>query len=106
MYCDSGGRLNEHHHGSTNTHLIFDGDMEIGKSRNDELRFRSVYKGAPGEVVVDRELEYMAVAGPKGCKFVEGHTVLSPTSAIRFEMCKTNKKCRRNEDGAFPTVEH
>ena len=48
---------------------------------------------------------YVGVAGNKGCTFVEGHQILSPTTADRFERRGTIVRVRKGTKGAFTTSE-
>jgi hypothetical protein len=91
-------RLNDHSHSNMNTHLVTAGSILI----------YPVYEPQPGNVLwgqaeelsadtayyhdkekrVDPFTRYEGYAGPNGCHFVEGHKVLSPTTADRFERRK------------------
>ncbi|KAK0347307.1 hypothetical protein LTR91_010323 [Friedmanniomyces endolithicus] len=103
-----GGLLNEHRHHSNNTHFVIDGSIIIGKSRDSEMRFRPQTVLPYNLVNLPRGVDYMGKAGEKGCIFVEGHKVLSPATADRFEERETIVKVAEGEsmEGAFPAVEH
>ena len=49
------------------------------------------------------DVDYRGEAGEDGCVFVEGHTVLSPTTAERFLMRGTIVVTREGIRGAFTT---
>ncbi|KAK5726719.1 hypothetical protein LTR15_002607 [Elasticomyces elasticus] len=101
-----GGRLFNHRHHSRNTHFITSGSIKISKSPDNELRLRAEEK-FPGEWVdVPSGVDYIGVAGEKGCTFVEGHTVLSPTTAERMLARKAIVVDKKKTLGAFTTEEH
>ena len=96
-------RLQTHHHNSRNTHLIIAGSVDIGKARDEQFKFRRVTYG-PGEWVdLPSGIDYRGEAGDQGCVFVEGHTVLSPTTAERFERRRDIKRVPEGTPGAFTT---
>ena len=49
-------------------------------------------------------VDYEDTADPEGCTFVEGHKVLSPTTAERFEKRGTIVKATESTPGAFPVT--
>ena len=51
-----------------------------------------------------RRAFYRGEAGPDGCDFVEGHQLLSPTTADRFEQRQTIVEVAEGTLGAFTTV--
>ncbi|KAL3427292.1 hypothetical protein PVAG01_00801 [Phlyctema vagabunda] len=68
-----------HDHNSNNTHYVTKGKLRISivDGPTKTLRQGESMRVNPGT-------HYSAKAGPDGCTFVEGHEVLSPTTADRF----------------------
>ena len=94
-------RLLDHSHHSKNTHLIVSGSIDIGKSRDGDFKFRRITYGPGDWVPLSSDVEYRGEAGDEGCVFVEGHGVLSPTTADRFEGRGTIVRVREGTPGAF-----
>lgn len=100
------GRLLQHRHHSNNTHFIIAGSIAIARSRDDEPRTRGADKG-PGEwVTLPRNVDYIGEAGEDGCTFVEGHTLLSPTTAERYFQRGTIICADAETPGAFAAEDH
>ncbi|KAK3115852.1 hypothetical protein LTR53_004411 [Teratosphaeriaceae sp. CCFEE 6253] len=103
-YLLPGDRLEVHSHQSPNTHLVISGFIELVRP-DDNLGLRA-RTGPNSEIAIPSGMEYKGEAGDTGCTFVEGHTLLSPTTANRFESRGTIKRARRGDEGAFTTVGH
>ncbi|KAK5123617.1 hypothetical protein LTR85_002655 [Meristemomyces frigidus] len=95
------GTVNGHSHHSRNTHLIITGSITIVKSRDDLSKFREVATGPGLWVTIPGKVDHIGAAGEDGCTFVEGHTVLSPTTGRRFFDRGTIVQVYEGTPGAF-----
>lgn len=82
-------RLNKHSHSGPNTHLIVEGDLVFRQQlwrpyvlESDDADDAHRH-GEKHEFPVPRGRAYSATSG-RGCRFVEGHRSLSPSTAERF----------------------
>lgn len=92
-----GEKLNPHSHHSDNTHLIVSGSLFIGVPTNHESTF---IKFSAGQYIpVPADFGYRAVAGARGCTFVEGHRRLSVGTAERFVTKGAMKRVARPGEG-------
>ena len=87
-----------------NTHLIVSGSIDIGKARDNDFKLRRVTYGPGDRVTLPRDVDYRGEAGDDGCVFVEGHTLLSPTTAERFWQRGTIVVVSEGTPGAFTTT--
>lgn len=63
-------------------------------------------QGTPIEVPMVAGVKYFAEAGPEGCIFVEGHQVLSPTTAKRFLWPRgTFRRCEASREGCYTVAD-
>ena len=102
--------LGNHRHHSPNTHLILEGGLNIGKTGSGHPKapwlFNGGHKRGRGKnVVMDAGSWYRGLAGNHGCKFVEGHELLSPTSATRFESRGVITQTTRDDPDGVPVTE-
>ncbi|KAK5729925.1 hypothetical protein LTR17_011564 [Elasticomyces elasticus] len=101
----TGERLFNHSHHSKNTHYVVSGSIQVSKSHDNEFRLRPEFSYAGAWIDVPSNVTYIAVPGPEGCTFVEGHTLLSPTTAERMLGRKAIVKVPKATPGAFTTEE-
>jgi len=99
----SGGRLNKHGHNNPNTHKVLFGGMKIVRPDSEAKYIQAASAGS--SVPVAQDVCYIGVAGDKGCLFVEGHKLLSPTTAARFADRGTIVKCCEDDAGAMETTD-
>ncbi|KAK4580002.1 hypothetical protein LTR86_000204 [Recurvomyces mirabilis] len=98
------GKLQEHRHSSHNTHEIIRGSLKADKMHKGSPTFRAIFQLVGKVINMPAHVDYQGEAGPDGCIFVEGHKVLSPTTAERFEARGTIVKASKGKKGAFPVT--
>ncbi|KAK5708307.1 hypothetical protein LTR97_000847 [Elasticomyces elasticus] len=101
----SGERLFNHSHHSKNTHYVVSGSIQVSKSHDNDFRFRPDFKFPGDWIDVPSNVTYIGVPGKEGCTFVEGHTLLSPTTAERMLGRDAIIEAPKTKSGAFTTEE-
>ncbi|KAK3678621.1 hypothetical protein LTR78_001919 [Recurvomyces mirabilis] len=99
------GKLQEHRHSSHNTHEIIRGSLKADKMHKGSPTFRAIFQLVGKVINLPAHVDYQGEAGLDGCDFVEGHMVLSPTTAERFEARGMIVKASKGTEGAFPVTE-
>ncbi|KAK4949387.1 hypothetical protein LTR10_012005 [Elasticomyces elasticus] len=101
----TGERLFNHSHHSKNTHYVVSGSIQVSKSHDNDFRFRPDFKFPGDWIDVPSNVTYIGVPGKEGCTFVEGHTLLSPTTAERMLGRDAIIEAPKTKSGAFTTEE-
>ncbi|KAK3628892.1 hypothetical protein LTR56_018377 [Elasticomyces elasticus] len=77
-------RLYNHRYYSRNTHCAVSGSIQVFKPHDNDLRSRPEPKFAGDWIDVPSNVTCISVPGKEGIAFVEGHMLLSPTTAERM----------------------